>query len=53
MNRNAEQATPKEKDLINAMNRRYDLADTSDKQRNELNINYACSNAATCCKIPE
>jgi len=43
MNRNAEHATPKERDLIHAMGRRYDLADTSDKQRNELNINYAAA----------
>jgi len=43
MNRNAEHATPKEKDLILAMRTRYNLADTSDKQRNELNRNYAAA----------
>ncbi len=43
MNRNAEHASPKERDLIQAMDRRYDLADTSDKQRNELNAHYAAA----------
>jgi tetratricopeptide (TPR) repeat protein len=41
MNLNAAQASPKEKELILAMNRRYNTADTSDKQRNELNGFYA------------
>ena len=52
MNRNAEHATPKERDLINAMNRRYDLADTSDKQRNELNVNYAAALQPLIAKYP-
>lgn len=43
MNRNAEHATPKERDLIQVMGKRYDLADTSDKQRNELNKQYAAA----------
>lgn len=43
MNRNAEHATPKERDLIKAMSSRYDLADTLNKKRNELNINYAAA----------
>ena len=43
MNRNAEHASPKERDLIYAMDRRYDLADISDKQRNELNVHYAAA----------
>ena len=41
MNRNAEQASAKEKDLINAMNRRYNVTDTADKQRKQLNEDYA------------
>ena len=53
MNRNAEQATPKERDLINAMNRRYDLADTSDKQRNQLNINYVAAMQPLVAKYPD
>ncbi len=43
MNRNAKYATPKERDLIHAMGTRYDLADTSGKQRDEFNINYAAA----------
>jgi tetratricopeptide (TPR) repeat protein len=43
MNRNADHASPKERDLIHAMDRRYDLTDTSDKQRNELNVHYAAA----------
>ena len=41
MNRNAEHATPKERDLITVMNKRYNVTDTSDKQRKELNVHYA------------
>ncbi len=41
MNLNTEYASPKEKDLIYAMNRRYDVNDSSEKLRNELNSNYA------------
>ncbi|MEJ0106911.1 MAG: hypothetical protein WDO19_32145 [Bacteroidota bacterium] len=43
MNRNAEHASPKERDLIHAMDSRYDLADTSDKKRKEFNIHYAAA----------
>jgi tetratricopeptide (TPR) repeat protein len=43
MNRNADHATQKEKDLVNAMNKRYNLADTLSKQRNELNLEYAAA----------
>jgi tetratricopeptide (TPR) repeat protein len=41
MNRNAEFASNKEKDLINAMNKRYDVSNTSDSRRKELNRLYA------------
>ena len=41
MNRNAEQAPAKEKDLIHAMDRRYNAADISDKERKALNSYYA------------
>ncbi|MGN6439590.1 MAG: tetratricopeptide repeat protein [Agriterribacter sp.] len=40
-NNNSEQATPNEKDLIQAMNSRYDPADIADKQRKQHNISYA------------
>ncbi|RYF78998.1 MAG: hypothetical protein EON98_15185, partial [Chitinophagaceae bacterium] len=41
MNRYAATASPKEKDLITAMNSRYDVRDTSDKERKALNATYA------------
>ena len=41
MNLNAQHATPKERDLISVMNKRYNVTDTSDKQRKELNVHYA------------
>lgn len=41
MNQYAAQATAKEKDLIAAMNVRYNIADTADSQRLALNIAYA------------
>ena len=41
MNLNAQHASPKERDLIQAMGTRYDPADTSDNKRKELNIQYA------------
>ena len=41
MNRSAEKAPAKEKDLIKAMLSRYDVNDTADKQRKELNGYYA------------
>lgn len=52
MNRNAEHATPRERDLILAMGRRYDLADTSDKQRKELNAHYASALKPLVAKYP-
>jgi len=52
MNRNAEHASAKERDLIHAMDRRYDLADISDKQRNELNANYAAALQPLIAKYP-
>lgn len=41
MNRYADGASPKEKDLIMVMNSRYDVSDTEDQQRNALNVAYA------------
>jgi len=43
MNRFADEASPKEKELIQAMNARYNLADANDKNRKELNIAYAAA----------
>jgi hypothetical protein len=41
MNSNAAQASPKEIDLFAAMNTRYNVNDTSDKDRKALNSRYA------------
>lgn len=41
MNNYREQLTEKEKELIQAMNERYDADDAADKQRKQHNINYA------------
>ena len=41
MNHNAEHCTAKEKDLISAMNTRYNLIDAADNERKQLNRNYA------------
>ena len=41
MNRSVEQASAKEKDLITAMNKRYDVNDTADNERKALNAHYA------------
>ena len=41
MNSNAERASSKEKDLIAAMNKRYNVVDASDKNRKGLNRQYA------------
>ena len=41
MNQNREQASPKEQDLIQTMNRRYNLAYKADKQIKWLNDDYA------------
>ena len=40
MNRKSAQSSAKEKDLINAMNVRYILADTADSERKQLNKDY-------------
>jgi tetratricopeptide (TPR) repeat protein len=40
MNRHKEQASGKEKDLITAMNSRYNLTDMTDTQRKQLNEDY-------------
>ncbi len=52
MNRNAAQASPKEVDLINVMNKRYNVTDSSDKQRIELNVNYALALKPLVAKFP-
>jgi tetratricopeptide (TPR) repeat protein len=41
MNQHAAQATAKEKDLLMAMNKRYRVTDTADRERKQLNYNYA------------
>jgi tetratricopeptide (TPR) repeat protein len=41
MNEHKEQASAKEKDLIDAMNRRYNVNDAADQERKQLNENYA------------
>jgi tetratricopeptide (TPR) repeat protein len=41
MNRYSATASPKEQDLVAAMNRRYNVLDTADSQRKRLNILYA------------
>ena len=41
MNRYVSTATPKEKDLVDAMNKRYDVSDTVDTKRKALNVAYA------------
>jgi tetratricopeptide (TPR) repeat protein len=53
MNRYTALASPKEIDLINAMNMRYDLIDTSDKQRKELNVYYATALKPLVARYPD
>jgi tetratricopeptide (TPR) repeat protein len=53
MNSNVAIASLKERDLIDAMNKRYDVTDVSDKQRNELNANYAASMKVLVAKYPD
>jgi hypothetical protein len=53
MNQNKDQASAKEKDLINAMNRRYNLDDPADKQRKQLNENYAKAMEPLVTKYPD
>lgn len=43
MNRMAVNASQKEKDLIEVMNKRYNINDTADKQRKVLNESYAAA----------
>jgi tetratricopeptide (TPR) repeat protein len=52
MNRNAASASVKEKDLIDVMVKRYDVTDTADKQRNELNAQYAANMKPLVAKYP-
>lgn len=53
MNQNREQASAKEKDLIDAMNRRYNLADPADQQRKQLNQDYAVVMEPLVAKYPD
>ncbi|MGZ8537176.1 MAG: hypothetical protein ACXWV9_02880 [Flavisolibacter sp.] len=53
MNRMAEVATAKEKDLIAAMNTRYNVQDTADKERKQLNRNYAAALKTLVAKYPD
>ncbi|MES2645805.1 MAG: hypothetical protein V4717_02930 [Bacteroidota bacterium] len=52
MNEKKEQASPKEKDLIDAMNRRYNLDDLDDRQRKQLNEDYAAAMEPLVTKYP-
>ena len=52
MNQYIEKASAKEKDLINAMNRRYHTSDTADKQRTQLNEDYADAMKIVITKYP-
>ncbi len=52
MNRNASVGSAKERDLVTVMNTRYNLTDTTDKQRNELNENYAAAMKPLVSKYP-
>jgi tetratricopeptide (TPR) repeat protein len=53
MNRNKHQASTKEKDLIEAMNKRYDLNDLADQQRKALNEDYAEAMKPLVSKYPD
>ncbi len=53
MNQHARNASPKEKDLIAAMNARYDIKDAEDKRRDQLNMNYAEKMRSLVKKYPE
>ncbi|HEX2534232.1 MAG TPA: hypothetical protein VHK69_10875 [Chitinophagaceae bacterium] len=53
MNRFAGTATPKEQALIAAMNRRYDPADSADRQRPALNAAYAAALRALVAQYPD
>lgn len=43
MNRHAHGATAKEQDLISAMNKRYNVNDSTDAERKKLNVAYAAA----------
>ncbi len=53
MNNKALSASAKEKDLIAAMNKKYDVTDTNDTGRNKLNNNYAEAMKMLVAKYPE
>ena len=53
MNRHMERSSTKERALIQAMNTRYDLTDTTDKQRKRLNEDYAEAMKPLVAKYPE
>lgn len=53
MNQNKEHASAKEKDLIDAMNRRYNPDDPADQQRKQLNEDYAESMEPLVTKYPD
>jgi tetratricopeptide (TPR) repeat protein len=53
MNRYAENASLKEKDLIAVMNKRYDVSDASDKERKSLNTAYVMAMKPLVDKYPD
>lgn len=53
MNRLSPNATAREKDLILAMNQRYDTSDTADRNRKNLNLGYAAAMKELVNKYPE
>ena len=53
MNRHAARATPKERDLIVAMNSRYNVNDTADVNRKALNMDYANALKPLVAKYPD
>lgn len=53
MNRLSTNATAREKDLVFAMNQRYDTGDTADRNRKELNLRYAAAMKELLNKYPE
>jgi len=52
MNRDIAMASAKEKDLIDVMNKRYDVTDTAGNRRNELNEVYASRMKSLVTKYP-
>jgi tetratricopeptide (TPR) repeat protein len=53
MNRYGSTATPKEQDLVAAMNKRYNLQDTADTERKQLNVAYATAMKTLVQKYPD